>query len=279
MALHSVWGPAAPPWEPAEQTDGTPSIRTAAGFYGVSTALDVVGGRLRAPAGSALTSVTLALRTAAVGAVPDLGAAPLASGVASVTPGGWATASWTGVEVAAGTVAWISVESSTAVPDTLDNVIYQFVSSGTVGLGPTQATDASDLWWAERNSVGVEIASAFRVGAGSTEASTAWYGLDIIVSDGAVDWPVSGSAAATATASGTITAQLGVSGTASAAATASGAITAQLAVSGSASAVATASGRVTGGTDATLPSSLALDITTPGRTLDIDTPGWTLEVA
>lgn len=239
MALHSIWHSSAPPWEPAEQTDGTPSIRTAAGFYGVSTDLEVVGGALRVPAGTTLPStVTLALRTSAVGSLPDLGAAPLASGTANVPGGGgWATASWAAQTVAAGTEAWISVEDAGA--------IYQFVSSGTVGLGPTQATDASDLWWAERNSVGVEVASAFRIGSGSTEASTAWYGLDIIVTDGSAQYPVEGVAAAVSGALGTIGAALAVSGSVSATSTTVGAVTAGLAVAGTVAGTSTTFGTVT----------------------------------
>lgn len=215
MAEHSIFS-GAPPWEPTAFDDGDPSITTAVSFYS-TVPVWVVGGRIRVPVGDVIlpANVTISLRTAATFAAIDLSTAPVASGVAVKTDG-WVEVRFTSaVPLAVGTVAWISLDAGDA---------YLFVPVGTVGLGPVQADDGFTMWLSEAGtSPGIEqIRSAFRIGAGVTQNSQAWYGIDIIVSD--VD-PSLGDAALSAqvdlTAAGTLgvvsSAAIGVSAAVSAA--------------------------------------------------------------
>ena len=180
MAEHSIFS-GAPPWEPSAENDGDPSIVTAVAFYSTATPWWVVGGRCRVPASRPgwLATVTLALRIANSLDLIDLSTAPVASAVATVADG-WCEARFpTAVPLAVGQVAWMSMQGVTAQD------VYLFVGVGTVGLGFVQADDASDLYLAEAGTTpGLEQPrSAFRIAAGATTLSQAWYGLDLIAND------------------------------------------------------------------------------------------------
>lgn len=200
MAEHTIFS-GAPPWEPTAFDDGDPSITTAVSFYS-TVPVWVVGGRIRVPVGDVLlpANVTISLRTAATFAAIDLSTAPVASGVAVKTDGWVEVRFASAVPLPVGTVAWISLDAGDA---------YLFVDVGTVGLGPVQADDGFTMWLSEAGtSPGIEqIRSAFRIGAGATTNSQAWYGIDIIVSD--VD-PSLGDAALGAQADITAAGTLGV---------------------------------------------------------------------
>ena len=218
MAEHTIFS-GAPPWEPTAFDDGDPSITTAVSFYS-SVPVWVVGGRIRVPVGDVLlpANVTISLRTAATFAAIDLSTAAVASGVAVKTDGWVEVRFASAVPLPVGTVAWISLDAGDA---------YLFVDVATVGLGPVQADDGFTAWLSEAGtSPGIEqIRSAFRIGAGATTNSQAWYGIDIIISD--TD-PSLGDAALSAQADITATGTLGVSSSAalgfSAALSAAGAI-------------------------------------------------------
>lgn len=224
MVQHRIFS-GAPPWEPTAFDDGDPSIATTVAFY-ASVPVWVQGGRIRVPVGDTLLpdSVTISLRIAPTFAAIDLSTAPVASAVATVADGWVEVLFPNAVPLATTEVAWISLDAEDA---------YLFVGVGTVGLGPVQADDGFTMWLAEAGtSPGIEqIRSAFRIGAGATTNSQAWYGIDIIVSD--VDPGVLGDAALSAqmalTATGTVgvvsSAVLGFSASLSAAGVVTGAFT------------------------------------------------------
>lgn len=173
MTEFSIWTDA-PPWEPTAHADGDPSIRTAVAFYATTTTWWVTGARLRAPAGSALGTVTLSLYVTPNESMPDLADAPVASAQVAVGDGaGWYEARWPdAIELVAPDAAWICLESEAG-----DG--YLFVSEATVGPDFIEADGGVDLYLAEA----LHPRSAFRVPPGSTTSSRAFYGVVPVVSD------------------------------------------------------------------------------------------------
>lgn len=288
MAEHSILGAAAPPWgEPSAETDGSPSIVTGVAFYSTATDWFVVGGRLRIPPGSGLSgSVTLGLRVYAYEATPDFSTATLRSAVATIADG-WIEARWAiPYALAATDVAWITVE------DFGTNYMFDTLAFVT----PFQALDGSDLYMAE---AGTQWRSAFRLGAGATTASTAYYGLDILVDDGNLtgDVTIAGvgtvlaegdvvigsdaslSALAALTATGEVVLGSSATLTGTGSVIASGSVDAQV---GSAVTIAgvgtiTATGSVTGDF-ADWCEPLTVEMVVPNYTVDLIVPNYTVEV-
>lgn len=263
MAEHTVFGSGAPPWEPANFDNGTPIV-TACAFYSTATAWYVLGARLRVPAADQLPSeVTLALRTSAYETLIDLSTPAITSGVAQVAEG-WIEARWSPIQVPAVTVAWVSLEQAG------DFYVYADVPHN----DPVQAVDMADLYLAEN---GVQRRAAFREGSGSTLFSTAWYGLDLIVSD-----TISASGGSSA---GVIVSSegLGLSGRRGSSSTQAGVSAegsgSKLAMAGSSAGIVVSSqgaGYNPAG-NAGLPVHGIMTNTTPGRDLVALTPGRNLE--
>jgi hypothetical protein len=289
VAEHSVFGGAAPPWEPTTALDDPVALGSA--FYSLADTWWAVGGRIRIPAGDAglyPATVTLELRLAATLSLVDLSTAPATTGVATIADG-WCTAVFDDIVMfAPGTAAWVTLSSGSTA--------YPFVPVGTVGLGPVQASDASDLYLAEAGTtLGVEQPrSAFRYGVGATQLSQAWYGVDILVSDGDVtgDVTIAGAGVivsvgevnaagdASLAASGALAAIGSVVASSDATLVGTGAVTAAGTTQGTASALIagvmtiSAQGAVLGSGDG---GCWDLDVDIPGWDLDVTIPAWTLE--
>jgi hypothetical protein len=182
VAEHSVFGGAAPPWEPTSALDDPVALGSS--FYSLAETWFAIGARIRIPAGDSglyPATVTLELRFAATFALVDLSTAPDATATVTIADG-WCTGLFGGVPLsfAPGTVAWITLAAG--------STRYPFVPVASVGLGPVQASDLSDLFLSEAGTTpGIEQPrSAFRYGAGATQLSQDWYGVDLLVSDGQV---------------------------------------------------------------------------------------------
>lgn len=172
MTDHTMWS-GAPPWTPTAHSDGV-ALRTASAFYATVTTWYCNGGELWVPANSGMGLMTLSLRIALNGTLPNLASAPLASSQVLVgDTAGRYSVDWDGIEVMAPDAMWITAESA-------DGQRYLFVDSGSVGVNPVQATDGADLYLAEA----AHPRGAYRTGGDPTAtAQGVWYGLGIKVSD------------------------------------------------------------------------------------------------
>lgn len=179
MALHRILGAGAPPWSQTVNDDGDPGITTATLFYLTTvTGWTCVGGRVHVPNDVRVNGVALTLSAWATPGTPaDLAVAPdrTWSGTAPAA-GGWVEADWAPLAMEPGTWVTIGVTFDGA-PD-----CYLFTGAGEVGAGFVQAGDGSTLYLAETGAEGGR--GRFRIGAGGTGSSSAWYGLDITVDDG-----------------------------------------------------------------------------------------------
>jgi hypothetical protein len=289
VAEHSVFGGAAPPWEPTTALDDPVALGSA--FYSLADTWWAVGGRIRIPAGDVglyPATVTLELRLAPTLSLVDLSTAPATTGVATIA-GGWCTAIFDDIVMfAPGTAAWVTLSAGSTA--------YPFVPVGTVGLGPVQASDASDLYLAEAGtSLGVEQPrSAFRYGAGATQLSQAWYGVDLLVSDGDLSDVVALSAAGSLLSDGEVSAAGVVALAASAALGAAGSVAGSGDVTLAATGALSAAGTVEGVASAAIAGVAALTaqgavvgsggggcwdlgVNLPEWDLGVHIPAWTLE--
>jgi hypothetical protein len=142
----------------------------------------------------------------ATGGIPvDLSVTPDRT-VESVTPAaaGWVEVEW-GTPLPMEPGIWIGIGYQFLnVPN-----LYLFTVVDHVGAGFVQAADGSTLYLAETAQEGGR--SRFLIGAGTTNASTGWYGTDILVDDGATsnqgtasgEWLFTGTAAGVQQPSGT----------------------------------------------------------------------------
>lgn len=180
MALHTVLGAPPPPWGQTVADDGDPSITLCSMFYLTTvTGWSCVGGRIYIPDDARVNGQSIAILAWSTPGTPvDLSAtADRAVGTSAPPAGGWVEVEWAPLPMEPGT--WIGIGYQFI--DTPD--LYIFTAAAEVGTGFVQASDGSTLYLAETGLDGGR--SRFRQEPGATTASTAWYGTDIVVDDGA----------------------------------------------------------------------------------------------
>ena len=186
MTLHRVFGSGAPYAQDAP-TDGTPSIRLAGLFYLLAgQTWECVGGRVHIPTSAPIQSADIRIMAwAGAHESPILLDDPPLRQVDTVTPStaGWAEVEWEPFDVVGGTTAVaIGYEFLGAPAGT-----YLFTARAAVGDDAVQAADGSPFFFAEYAYTGGR--GRFKIGAGGTGNSSAWYGADIVLDDGVVTEP------------------------------------------------------------------------------------------
>lgn len=194
MAQHTVFGSGAPAYTLTVYSDGTPNITLGNYLYPygtMATGWYCSGGRVYIPNDPAITNQQIAIKMwkSSTGGVPaDLSTAPLCD-VTTTTPagGGWVEVTWDPVAIASGELVFIGYAFANPGPSQAYYLHAPSPASGTI-----RSVDNVDLVLAEATVTVVSPTSSrgrFRIGSGSTGSSTAWYGVDIIVTDTAEALP------------------------------------------------------------------------------------------
>lgn len=182
---HSIFADTAPPTL-SINTDGTPSITTATGFYTFTAGAAgwrCVGGRQCIPAGSPAIGKTLtfALHPGGFnvqdGQGADLSLTPARSGTVTAVAG-WNEVTWAPYELTPSARVYIAT-------NTADGTYH----SNAADLGDSAVpspTSGNKVYLAEMGGVGQGPRTIFRIGTGNTSSSSSrtWYGQDILVDEG-----------------------------------------------------------------------------------------------
>ena len=169
-----------PPVTVTENTDGTPYIRVANGFYTFNSAAAswrVRGMRIYIPTGATATSAACAMHQTMIDSfTPDLSVTTTTKTMPSLTAGAWNEILWdTPVAVTPGSPFWLSYD--------LGGGKY-LAGTWTAGDNFTVGYDTPNLIFAERT----VPRGAFRIGTNTTTANPTsggtWYGIDVIVDEG-----------------------------------------------------------------------------------------------
>lgn len=193
MAQHTVFGSSAPPYSLTVFSDGSPSITLGNYLYpygSMATGWYCGGGRVYIPNDATLFGQQITIKmwkTPNGGSPVDLAEAPLQE-VTVATPSsaaGWIEGTWEPVQIDSGDMVFIG---------------YSFVSpreayymhTNSAGAGITRSVDDVDLVLAEATITTLATGtSRGRFRQGSTQGtSTAWYGVDIIVTDSVLPDPI-----------------------------------------------------------------------------------------
>jgi len=191
MAQHTVFGSSAPSYTMTAYNDGSPSITLGNYFYvygGMASGWQCVGGRVYLPNSPHLNGRDVSIKAwHLTTSIVDLSTTPLRE--VTVTPGlsgGWVEVSWAPFSASAGEMVFIG---------------YSFVSPYQTSYVHTPSPDNSfvrsldnvDLALAEASITTLSPNTQrgeYRLGTGATVSSTAWYGMDIVVSDSAMPAPI-----------------------------------------------------------------------------------------
>lgn len=193
MANYTVFGSGVPSYTLTAYGDGFPAIILGNYFYTYGSGVGgwrCRGGRLYVAPHDNLYGREVALMAWKVTTSPvDLSTAPLKAGTAIVGPsGGWVEALWD--------------EPFTIAPGEFIFIGYQFVGEE-VDQWYVHSPSPSPTYVRSSDDVNLVLAEAtisttspttqraqYRMGTGSTVYGTAWYGVDIMVDDGAVPVPI-----------------------------------------------------------------------------------------